>query len=154
MMLKWYKGHQFQGFRNLRKMWTINAKMAPRKSETEPKMEPKSMKRWRGGEERRGKGEERRGQERKGEERRGKESEDRKGEERKSLWAIRRLLSHSALGGGGLPNLKGGDLRPGSLAAGFLFSFWYRFLMCAWFWLTKFADLPKAPSAKHKTQCR
>ena len=65
-------------------------------------MKPKSIK---------GRGEARKGKEgeRKGEERRGKESENRKGEERKSLLAARRLLGQSALGGGGLPALKGGD---------------------------------------------
>ena len=62
-------------------------------------MQPKSMKRWRGGEERGGKGKERRGKERTGEARGGKEK---KGSQRGEATVQRQL-------GGGLINLKGGD---------------------------------------------
>ena len=69
-------------------------------------MQPKSMKRWRGGEERGGKGKERRGKERTGEARGGKEK---KGSQRGEA-AVQRQL------GGGLINLKGGDLLAYGLA--------------------------------------
>ena len=72
-------------------------------------MQPKSMKRWRAGEERGGKGKERRGKERTGEARGGKEK---KGSQRGEA-AVQRQL------GGGLINLKGGD-PPGTSRGCFL----------------------------------
>ena len=59
MVQKAHRKSNAQGVHILRQCEKVHARMALKRSRHEPKMEAKSIKRWRGGKERRGRGEER-----------------------------------------------------------------------------------------------